>query len=257
MNIGVPVLSKIPYVNRLFKNVGIARTTQSLMLMVLHESLSRKRKRINCLVSSGRSGCLPIFPFRQVVLMLKLLCVSGAVLGFLGVAAGSFGAHGLKDLLEANGHAANWETAVRYCLFHAVVLIAIGSLASGSENAGLTTLFTGAAGCFVVWCLDIQWMPRRSGVNRYSYPRGNCPDRWRPAFDRMGNARCGDLSTSLLKRLPAACLGWKQTGSITCLTSCRCMGTKDCGCHKDSRPCELHNARFLVRKKTCEQLIEF
>ena len=31
---GVPVLSKIPYVNRLFKNVGIARTTQSLMLMV-------------------------------------------------------------------------------------------------------------------------------------------------------------------------------------------------------------------------------
>ena len=49
-----------------------------------------------------------------VVLMLKLLCVFGAVLGFLGVAAGSFGAHGLKDLLEANGHAANWETAVRY-----------------------------------------------------------------------------------------------------------------------------------------------
>ena len=31
---GVPVLSKIPYVNRLFKNVGIARRTQSLMLMV-------------------------------------------------------------------------------------------------------------------------------------------------------------------------------------------------------------------------------
>ena len=56
--------------------------------------------------------------------MLKLFCVFGAVLGFLGVAAGSFGAHGLKDLLEANGHAANWETAVRYCLFHAVVLIA-------------------------------------------------------------------------------------------------------------------------------------
>ena len=85
--------------------------------------------------------------------MLKLFCVFGAVLGFLGVAAGSFGAHGLKDLLEANGHAANWETAVRYCLFHAVVLIAMSSLASGSENAGLTTLFTGAAGCFVVGVL--------------------------------------------------------------------------------------------------------
>lgn len=31
---GVPMLSKLPYVNRLFKNVGIGRETQSLMLMV-------------------------------------------------------------------------------------------------------------------------------------------------------------------------------------------------------------------------------
>ena len=31
---GVPILNKIPYVNRLFKNVGIGRETQSLMMMV-------------------------------------------------------------------------------------------------------------------------------------------------------------------------------------------------------------------------------
>jgi general secretion pathway protein D len=31
---GVPMLNKLPYVNRLFKNVGIGRTTQSLMMMV-------------------------------------------------------------------------------------------------------------------------------------------------------------------------------------------------------------------------------
>jgi len=31
---GVPVLNKIPYLNRLFKNVGIGRETQSLMMMV-------------------------------------------------------------------------------------------------------------------------------------------------------------------------------------------------------------------------------
>lgn len=31
---GVPVLSKFPYINRLFRNVGIGRTTQSLMMMV-------------------------------------------------------------------------------------------------------------------------------------------------------------------------------------------------------------------------------
>jgi general secretion pathway protein D len=31
---GMPVLSKLPYINRLFKNVGIGRESQSLMLMV-------------------------------------------------------------------------------------------------------------------------------------------------------------------------------------------------------------------------------
>jgi len=31
---GIPLLSKLPYISRLFKNVGIGRTTQSLMMMV-------------------------------------------------------------------------------------------------------------------------------------------------------------------------------------------------------------------------------
>jgi general secretion pathway protein D len=31
---GIPILSKIPYINRLFKNVGIGRETSSLMMMV-------------------------------------------------------------------------------------------------------------------------------------------------------------------------------------------------------------------------------
>ena len=85
--------------------------------------------------------------------MLKLFCLAGALLGFLGVAAGSFGAHGLKDMLEANGQAANWETAVRYCLFHAVVLVAMAGL-TAAPGANLTSgLLTVAAGCFVVGVL--------------------------------------------------------------------------------------------------------
>ena len=31
---GVPMLNKIPYISRLFKNVGIGRETESLMMMV-------------------------------------------------------------------------------------------------------------------------------------------------------------------------------------------------------------------------------
>ena len=85
--------------------------------------------------------------------MLKLFCIAGALLGFIGVAAGSFGAHGLKALLEANGQAANWETGVRYCLFHAVAVLAICGLATSNNSSGALGLLTAAAGCFVVGLL--------------------------------------------------------------------------------------------------------
>jgi uncharacterized membrane protein YgdD (TMEM256/DUF423 family) len=46
-----------------------------------------------------------------------------AITGFLAVALGAFGAHGLKDLLAQNGRLANWETAVLYHLAHTVVML--------------------------------------------------------------------------------------------------------------------------------------
>ena len=45
-----------------------------------------------------------------------------ATMGFLAVAFGAFGAHGLKDLLAQNGTAAIWEKAVLYHFIHAVML---------------------------------------------------------------------------------------------------------------------------------------
>ncbi len=50
-----------------------------------------------------------------------------AVLGFLGVALGAFGAHGLKTILAQHGTAAIWEKATLYHLVHAVVLLVIAS----------------------------------------------------------------------------------------------------------------------------------
>ena len=45
---------------------------------------------------------------------------AAALLGFLGVALGAFGAHWLKPVLSANSSAAIWQTAVFYHLVHAV-----------------------------------------------------------------------------------------------------------------------------------------
>jgi len=44
---------------------------------------------------------------------------AAALLGFLGVALGAFGAHWLKPILTANASAAIWQTAVLYQLVHA------------------------------------------------------------------------------------------------------------------------------------------
>jgi len=50
---------------------------------------------------------------------------TAAILGFLGVALGAFGAHGLKKTLEANAAVGTWETAVLYHLIHAVAILAL------------------------------------------------------------------------------------------------------------------------------------
>jgi uncharacterized membrane protein YgdD (TMEM256/DUF423 family) len=50
---------------------------------------------------------------------------TAAVLGFLGVALGAFGAHGLKQVLETNGSAETWRTAVFYHLVHTIMLFLI------------------------------------------------------------------------------------------------------------------------------------
>jgi uncharacterized membrane protein YgdD (TMEM256/DUF423 family) len=48
---------------------------------------------------------------------------TAAFLGFLGVALGAFGAHGLKNILEAHATTTIWQTAVLYHLVHAVAAL--------------------------------------------------------------------------------------------------------------------------------------
>jgi uncharacterized membrane protein YgdD (TMEM256/DUF423 family) len=50
---------------------------------------------------------------------------TAAVTGFLAVALGAFGAHGLKDVLSRNATAEIWQKAVFYHFIHAVMLFVL------------------------------------------------------------------------------------------------------------------------------------
>jgi uncharacterized membrane protein YgdD (TMEM256/DUF423 family) len=63
-----------------------------------------------------------------------------AAAGFLAVALGAFGAHGLKGILAQNGTAAIWEKAVFYHFIHAVMLFLL---------AGRKPFAAGAWWCFL------------------------------------------------------------------------------------------------------------
>ena len=57
--------------------------------------------------------------------MERRFIIIAAMLGFLGVALGAFGAHGLESTLEANGRLDTFETAARYHMYHALALVAV------------------------------------------------------------------------------------------------------------------------------------
>lgn len=68
---------------------------------------------------------------------MRLWIVLGAVNAFLSVAAGAFGAHGLKARLSAD-LLAIFETGARYHMYHALGLIAVGLVAQARPSGLLT-----------------------------------------------------------------------------------------------------------------------
>lgn len=57
--------------------------------------------------------------------MNKTILSIAALLGFLAVLIGAFGAHGLKELVTEE-NLITFETGVRYQMYHAIVLLFIG-----------------------------------------------------------------------------------------------------------------------------------
>ena len=58
--------------------------------------------------------------------MNKKLLIAGAVLGILGIILGAFAAHGLEKLVDDDA-IKSFETGVRYQIYHAFLLLILGS----------------------------------------------------------------------------------------------------------------------------------
>ncbi len=68
----------------------------------------------------------------------RVLIMAGGILGLLGVVAGAMGVHTLRDTLDARA-LSTFETGVRFQMYHALALLAVGLLA-GQWKTGVVKL---------------------------------------------------------------------------------------------------------------------
>lgn len=78
--------------------------------------------------------------YNQKTLYNKKLLFLGALLGFLGVILGAYGAHGLKPILTEE-NLEIYETAVRFQFFHALFALIVGSFSFLSKKAANTIYY--------------------------------------------------------------------------------------------------------------------
>ena len=71
--------------------------------------------------------------------MNKKTVITGVILIIVAIVLGAFGAHALKEVLDAN-QLTSFETGVRYQMYHGLGLLAIG-LSADKFNFSLTWVF--------------------------------------------------------------------------------------------------------------------
>lgn len=76
----------------------------------------------------------------------------GALMGFVGVGLGAFGAHGLKGRLSPDMLAV-FETGVRYQMYHALALLALGAIMTRAEGRAVVV----AGWSFTAGILIFSW----------------------------------------------------------------------------------------------------
>jgi uncharacterized membrane protein YgdD (TMEM256/DUF423 family) len=93
--------------------------------------------------------------------MSILLFRVAAVLCFLAVALGAFGAHGLRSSLEARGMLDVWNKAVLYHFIHAVALLVLALFGTINRSAWwllFAGIFVFSGSLYLMALTNLRWL---------------------------------------------------------------------------------------------------
>ena len=82
--------------------------------------------------------------------MSSFLIISGAVLGGIGILAGTLSAHAIASVCSSPVQARNWEMALRSWLFHALVILVTAALSLAPQASAAGGLLATAGVLFLV-----------------------------------------------------------------------------------------------------------
>lgn len=98
-----------------------------------------------------------------------------AMLGFLAVLLGAFGAHGLEGILKENNRVDTWHTAVFYHFVHTVILVLL-SLRTPFHRGAWWSILVGVlifSGTLYALCLtNIRWLGAITPIGGVSFMVG-------------------------------------------------------------------------------------
>ena len=92
-----------------------------------------------------------------------------AVSGFLVVALGAFGAHGLKTILQRYETLETWQTAVFYHALHTLALLALSAYPGISKGVVISFVFgilVFSGSLYLLAVTNVRWAGRRDSCRR-------------------------------------------------------------------------------------------
>ena len=98
-----------------------------------------------------------------------------AVMGFLAVALGAFGAHALKGILDQNQTVETWKTAAFYHFIHAVMLFVLASrkpLLRGPWLCFLLGIFIFSGSLYLLAVTNLKWLGAITPLGGISFLTG-------------------------------------------------------------------------------------